>query len=135
MLYQYSANRSKFDLQNIYDIYQNNKYLDFTVIETEDSLIIYIENRDKSSTRDAISREQHKILEILHKKMINHPENPGMNRKELMRRLGYTKTTSNFYKTHLRELLNQEHLALTIPDKPKSPKQGYKITEEGKLQM
>ena len=135
MLYQYSANRSKFDLQNIFNIYQNDKYIDFHLIEAEDSLIIYIENKDKSSSREAISRKQHKIMEILHKKKANHPENPGMNRKELMRRLGYTKTPSNFYKTHLRELLNQSYLALTIPDKPKSPKQSYKITEEGRLQL
>lgn len=51
---------------------------------------------------------------------------------DMLNAIGYKNRTS-FRRNYLDKLENEELVAKTIPDKPKSPDQKYKITEKGKL--
>jgi predicted HTH transcriptional regulator len=50
--------------------------------------------------------------------------------QDLLAAAGYQRRTGNF-KRSLEKLLTEEWLALTIPDKPTSPKQRYRLTTKG----
>ena len=52
-------------------------------------------------------------------------------RKELMEAMGLT-ARDNFEKLYFRPALNAELIEMTIPDKPNSRLQKYRITEKGK---
>ncbi len=51
--------------------------------------------------------------------------------KELLDASGYTTRTGNF-KRGLEKLLKNTYLEMTIPDKPTSSKQRYRLTDEGR---
>lgn len=50
--------------------------------------------------------------------------------RELLESLGYEKRTGNFRKSVSR-LLDMGYIEMTIPDKPQSKKQKYRVTEKG----
>ncbi len=50
---------------------------------------------------------------------------------ELLGHLGYKTRTRN-YKTAIRKLLETLYVEMTIPDKPRSKNQKYRLTEKGR---
>ena len=56
--------------------------------------------------------------------------NGEKNGKELLETAGYKSRTGNF-KKGLQRLVDGHYIELTIPDKPRSSKQKYRLTEKG----
>ena len=56
-------------------------------------------------------------------------ESPG---EELVAAAGYSRRTGDFRKRPTR-LLHEELLEMTVPDKPRSPLQKYRLTNQGEL--
>ncbi len=54
-----------------------------------------------------------------------------MGRDELQKKLGL-KARKNFRTIYLQPAIEAGFVEMTIPEKPRSSKQGYKITEKGK---
>lgn len=55
----------------------------------------------------------------------------AMNRKELMEKIGL-KDVKYFTQYYLQPALSADLVEMTIPDKPKSKNQSYRLTEKGK---
>jgi len=53
---------------------------------------------------------------------------------ELLKLIG-NESRSGYFKKIIKQLLNNKLIQLTIPDKPKSPNQKYKITKKGLEQL
>jgi ATP-dependent DNA helicase RecG len=51
-------------------------------------------------------------------------------RQELQKKLGLA-NREHFRKTYLQPAIDDEYVALTIPDKPQSSKQQYRLTQKG----
>lgn len=71
-----------------------------------------------------LSDTERKMLLLLESKLLG--------RKELISKLGYTQRTGNFIKAQ-KKLLEKGLIEMTIPDKPNSRFQKYRLTEKGKL--
>ena len=62
--------------------------------------------------------------------LINLKSHRDESRNDIIKHLGYNTITRNV-RNSLNKLLNNNLIQLTIPDKPNSPKQKYRITEKG----
>jgi len=75
--------------------------------------------------------EAQEILTELELKMLLSCREGSMSGQELLSIAGYASRTGNF-KRSLEKLLQTDFLEMTIPDKPKSSKQRYRLTAKGK---
>lgn len=74
------------------------------------------------------------VLAETDKKIIVSLKDQDLARNELLRVLGYSQPTGNFKKA-IEKLLQQKFIERTIPDKPNSRLQKYRLTHKGKEQI
>jgi DNA-binding PadR family transcriptional regulator len=72
--------------------------------------------------------EDHKSV---NKSRPKRPKSRPKSGKELLQKTGYGTRTGNF-KRNLAKLIEHKFLEMTIPDKPQSRLQKYRLTEKGK---
>jgi len=77
------------------------------------------------------AQEAQVVLTTVEASIVTHCAEGPKSGKELLERTGYGTRTGNF-KRSLAKLLEQEFLEMTIPDKPQSRLQKYRLTEKGK---
>jgi len=80
---------------------------------------------------DGAHDEAHEPLSEIEQRILLACLDAPQNTRELLALLGYESRTGNFKKT-LSRLLDLAFLEMTIPDKPRSKKQKYRLTERGR---
>lgn len=80
---------------------------------------------------DGAHDEAHEPMSEIEQKILLACLNAPQNTQELLALLGYESRTGNFKKA-LSRLMDLACLEMTIPDKPRSKKQKYRLTEKGR---
>lgn len=139
--YLFSHKDLSFDEIIILDKYQKDKQLtdkeieylktvDFLSDDIDDETVV-VKLNDQEKAHDEAHDEAHDLskteINIL-KIALNKPQSTS----EIIKDLGLT-SRSGAIKKSLSKLLELEYLEFTIPEKPKSKNQKYKITQKGKL--
>lgn len=57
-----------------------------------------------------------------------------LSRSELSKELGHKKASGQLYNI-VRDLLDDQMIAYTLPDKPRSPRQKYQLTDKGRTEL
>ena len=71
----------------------------------------------------------------LESKVINLLVSDGpMSRSELSKKLGHKKASGQLYNV-IRDLLDDQMIEYTLPDKPRSRRQQYRLTDKGKTEL
>jgi ATP-dependent DNA helicase RecG len=87
------------------------------------------EAHDKA--HDKAHDEAHEPMNEIEQRILHACLNASQNTRELLALLGYERRTGNFKKAFSR-LMDLTYLEMTIPDKPRSKKQKYRLTERGR---
>lgn len=91
----------------------------------EAAVVAQAASRDQAGTKQGLSRDQVQVLELA---------DEARALPELMVPSGRTNRTK-FRDQVLAPLLEAGWLEMTVPDKPRSPKQQYRITEAGRTAL
>ena len=67
-------------------------------------------------------------------KVLNLLADRVMSRSELSNELGHKKASGQLYNV-VRELLDEQMIEYTLPEKPRSPRQQYRLTDEGRTEL
>ena len=70
----------------------------------------------------------------LKSKVINLLANGAMSRSELSKKLGQKKPTGHLYNV-IRDLMDDQMIEYTFPDKPRSRGQQYQLTDKGRTEL
>ena len=70
----------------------------------------------------------------LESRVINLLADGAMSRSELSKKLGQKKPTGHLYNV-IRDLLDDQMIEYTIPDKPRSRGQQYQLTDKGRTEL
>ena len=77
------------------------------------------------------SRLKSRLKSELAAKVVIFLEEGKYSKSELAEKLGHTSLSGELHK-QIRNLLDMEYIEMTIPEKPKSSKQKYRLTRKGK---
>ena len=67
-------------------------------------------------------------------KVINLLADGPMSKSELSKKLGQKKVSGQLYNV-VRDLLNDQMIEYTLPEKPTSPRQKYQLTDKGRTEL
>ena len=70
----------------------------------------------------------------LESKIINLLADGPLSRSELSKELGHKKASGQLYNV-IRDLLDDQMIEYTLPDKPRSPRQKYQLTDKGRTEL
>ncbi|MCR9103429.1 MAG: hypothetical protein NXI25_26020 [bacterium] len=82
-----------------------------------------VSNQVSNQVNDEINEANKRVLEVLSKEELSS--------SELLRQLGLTAQTKN-YKKYIAPALDRGWIEMTVPDKPRSRNQKYRVTELGR---
>ena len=85
----------------------------------------------KAQEAQEAAEESQKVLSKVERDIIAACQINDQSGSELLAKTGYTTRTGNFKKT-LTKLVDQRLVEMTIPDKPRSRKQRYRLTKLGR---
>lgn len=103
------------------------------IFETDEDRIYFI---TKIKIHKAFESEQveAQVEAQVDKKILKQLSFSELSSSELLKLIG-NESRSGYFKKIIKQLLNNKLIQLTIPDKPKSPNQKYKITKKGLEQL
>ena len=80
-------------------------------------------------------KEQPELLPgDLKSRVINLLVDGPLSRSELSKKLGQKKVSGQLYNV-VRDLLNNQMIEYTLPEKPRSPRQKYRLTDKGRAEL
>ncbi|MGI6625502.1 MAG: Fic family protein [Limnochordia bacterium] len=88
----------------------------------------------KSGTKWSTKSKQQIDLNDTQVAVLRSLENASLSRKDIFAALGLSRDSRSF-KRHIEPLLTNGLVEMTIPDKPNSRLQKYRLTEEGKKRI
>lgn len=128
-----SDKNCNYDLTNVVNsFYNNNEYNKIYLVDGIDSFRIKIINNQRSELYDQESLPRKiELLKVLKDRRDAYAKSDGLSKKELYDKLDWNIKIDTLRRSYLTDLIDDDLIKRTIPDKPTSKNQKYKITSIG----